>query len=383
MSRWFLLAGGLGLSVVVVACASRGDAEETTSGQAIVDGADARAYEEAALVDIERGGVVQGACSGAILAPRVVLTAGHCIVGGTGWRITAPYAGAQTGRSTKGLTFDYTETGNFVNPNQHDVGLVVLPAPITLKRYPRIARAPMAASASVVNVGRIQDGRLSSTNLFASAPTRLAAGDAYGFPFAYVATEVIQPGDSGGPDFLNAPGDHVIVAVNSGAGGGTEVLARVDLVQTWIDSVVGSNGGYGDSDGGGASDAGSTTDGGSAADASTDASRPDASEAGAADAGATADSGGTADDDASAGDAGAPGAPKAPGSPSTSSSSGGDGDGEDTPAGGSRPRYAATQNAGCAASPAPVGPGGLGLAIVVVLGAGFVRRARRASFTRR
>jgi hypothetical protein len=41
-------------------------------------------------------------------------------------------------------------------------------------------------------------------------------------------------------------GTHMIVAVNSGAGGGTEVLARVDLLAGWIKEQVATNGGAGE-----------------------------------------------------------------------------------------------------------------------------------------
>lgn len=379
MKAKVLLGAGCVLTVMAaVACATQsGDGE--ASSQAIIGGSEARAYEEAALVDIERGGVVSGACSGAVIAPRVVLTAGHCIVGGSGWIITTPYAGRQKVRSVSGLTFDYKDNGGTVNPNQHDVGLVVLPTPIRLGAYPTIARAPLAANASLINVGRIDNGRLSNTSLFASAPLRVVAGDGYGYRFAYVATEVIQPGDSGGPDFLNAPGRHVVVAVNSGAGGGTEVLARVDLVASWIDSVVDKNGGYetgdaGASDGGaeggatdaGAGDGGTTAEGG--ADAGTSdggATPPDASPPPKPDAGASEGE-----------DAGEPPTgttPPKPGRDASTSSGGDEDDGEED----ARPRWGSTvTNSGCSASPGK-GAGAAFALLALVPWLLLRRRARR------
>ena len=52
-----------------------------------------------------------------------------------------------------------------------------------------------------------------------------------GAPLDYTSTLVIQPGDSGGPDFI--AGTHTIVSVNSGEQRASSVqfLARVDLVR--------------------------------------------------------------------------------------------------------------------------------------------------------
>src|SRR5437660_482840 len=99
----------------------------STSGQAIVGGEPATQYAEAALVDMYEGGELQAACSGAVISPHVVLTAGHCVDGFTGWRVTAPFAGGQSTKSVRGITLDWNEHGAAtVNRNHHDIGLVVV-----------------------------------------------------------------------------------------------------------------------------------------------------------------------------------------------------------------------------------------------------------------
>ena len=228
------------------------ESSESTSesGRSIIGGTPATTYPEAVLVNMKVGGQVVSICSGSVIAPKVVLTAGHCVHGYTGWDIKAPYAGGQTAWSTSAATYDWDNDGEYVDPNQHDIGLVFLSKAITLSSYPKIASAPVPSGTKVINVGRIRDGVASYSALYQSAPIKVYPGASYGFPLDYAATEVIQSGDSGGPDFLPGPAPHTIVAVNSGSGGGTEILARVDLLHGWIQEQIAAPGGMG---GGGSS----------------------------------------------------------------------------------------------------------------------------------
>jgi hypothetical protein len=203
----------------------------------IIGGQLATAYPEAAYLDIDMTSSGGWACSAALIAPRVILTAGHCVDGHSKWAV---HVGTEACTSASGATYDWNEHGaTTVNPQHHDIGLVFLDQAITLKSYPTLAKTAVANGAKVTNVGRINNGTL--TNALYAADTGVSAGASVGYPYDYVATDVIQPGDSGGPDF--ASGTHTIVAVNSGAGGGTEVLARVDLVYDWIQQQIAAHGG--------------------------------------------------------------------------------------------------------------------------------------------
>ncbi|HLK36569.1 MAG TPA: hypothetical protein VKU41_07430, partial [Polyangiaceae bacterium] len=144
----------------------------------------------------------------------------------------------------------------------------------------------LADNSQVVNIGRIQDGSVSTTDLFVSTPVSVMDGATAGYDFDYSAQDIIESGDSGGPDEVPASSPHLIVAVNSGGGTG-EVLARTDppAVYKWIlQQIAAHGGGCSDSDAG-TSDAGvkdastarDATGGGTSADAA-------ASETGAADA---------------------------------------------------------------------------------------------------
>jgi hypothetical protein len=222
---------------------------EATEGVAspIINGSMAMEYPEAALVDMQLNGEPAASCSGAVIAPRVVLTAGHCIFGFNGWVITTPFASGQKSRAREAVTYDWQVPSEFVDPRYHDVGLIFLDRPIRLSSYPAIATRPVPRGKKIVNIGRIQNGRFSSSALFVSKPMEVEDGAASGFPFDYAASEIIQSGDSGGPDLL--VNTHSIVAVNSGAGNGVEVLARVDLLSGWIQDQIDAHGGSGPSDG--------------------------------------------------------------------------------------------------------------------------------------
>lgn len=236
------------VGVPFAACAPNTGSEtsEETVGRGdrpIIGGTKASAYPEAVLVNMKEGGQVTSVCSGALIAPKVVLTAGHCVFGFDGWDVVAPYANGQKASATSGAVLDWNVTSENVDPTKHDVGLVFLDKAITLSSYPKLAQSPLANGAQVVNVGRINNGVMSNTNLYVSKPVTVKGAASVGFPYDYVATEVIESGDSGGPDLI--PGTHTIVAVNSGSGGGTEVLARVDLVYSWIQQQVAAHGGSG------------------------------------------------------------------------------------------------------------------------------------------
>lgn len=253
-------------SVFASACAANTDEpvdDSATAGsestrEPIVGGTQASGYPESALISLLSNGQVFAACSGAVIAPQVVLTAGHCVVGANGWTVRAPFAGNQNIGASGAQVYDYTSTAETVDAKHHDVALIYLSKPIALAAYPSIATTKLADGAKVINVGRINNGVMSSTSLFQSPPIAVSDATKYGFPFDYVAEERIESGDSGGPDFL--AGTHTIVAVNSGGGGGTEVLARVDLLSTWISQQIAAHGGPG----GGTGSGGSTGSGGGA-----------------------------------------------------------------------------------------------------------------------
>jgi hypothetical protein len=247
----------LSLSVIplLIACVPPGadeiDDDEVAENdrEYIIGGSPATSYPEAALVNMLSGGQIGSICSGAVIAPRVVLTAGHCVTGGwSGWQIIAPFSthGQQGFKASSGAT-QYVSYGNSVNPNTADVGLVFTDKPMHLTSYPVVSKTSVADGSLLQNIGRINNGQASYSALFLGPQIAVKDGSWYGFPLSYTSTQKIQPGDSGG--LVVGAGSHTIFAVNSGVGGGTQILARVDLVYNWINQQVMAHGGWGPNSG--------------------------------------------------------------------------------------------------------------------------------------
>jgi secreted trypsin-like serine protease len=231
--------GALALTTSI-ACSEKKAATASSVSTPIVLGNPAADHPDAVLVDLYQGGQLQAYCSGSVIAPYVVLTAGHCVDGFDTWQVAAPGANGQSAASSNGVLFDWGGNGTSINPAQHDVGLVILSSPIKLASYPTLATSPVPNGTPVVNVGRVQDGTLSSTALYESMPLEVIDAAPSGLPFDYLTMDAIQAGDSGGPDYWSTPAGPVLVAVNSGATSTHyyAVLARVDLVSAWLQSQL-------------------------------------------------------------------------------------------------------------------------------------------------
>jgi hypothetical protein len=233
------------LGIILSGCAVEGGGEDVgVDVTPIVGGVAASAYPEAATLNMDVTAAMYYACSGTLIAPRVVLTAGHCVTGHRRWDV---YVGTAYRSSTSAAVYDWPALdSDIVSPSYHDVGLVFLSDAIALSTsFPMLATGPYPVGTKALNVGRDVGPDAThyqvTTSLY-EAPITLQTNPLY--PYDYSSSDVIQPGDSGGPVFLS--GTHTILAVNSGAAAGvSEVMARVDLVAEWISAQVAAHGGYG------------------------------------------------------------------------------------------------------------------------------------------
>src|SRR5688572_6091593 len=101
--RFTFFAALIGASFAMGACApAQGELDDSDdelgtkpTSSPIVGGTTASAYPEAVLLDMYTAGASwpSSICSASVIAPKVVLTAGHCIEGFAKWRVKAPFAG--------------------------------------------------------------------------------------------------------------------------------------------------------------------------------------------------------------------------------------------------------------------------------------------------
>ena len=213
-----ILATSLG---TLVACGGTSDDNKSASE---VDGAVTAKTVQAATVMVEiadANGLKIGQSSATVIAPRLVLTAGHMIAGQSKWVITTADGKKVTG--SKGLTYDWHKyDSDKAHPRLHDVGVIYLDSPIKLDAYPQVV-----AQTSTVGATRMRG----AGGAFAQVGATL--GWLAGAPNNYVTQLPLgETLDTGGAVFSK----YGIVGVVEGKGLTTGQLhvARTDQLRNWI-----------------------------------------------------------------------------------------------------------------------------------------------------
>ena len=204
----------------------------------------------------------QGACTGTLIAPDVVLTAGHCaeIAPNAVVANTTDYEG------TAGVRVGVTRTVAYPNwENTYDVAIVILSQPITTVTPRRVGTActftNFAPSTMVhlVGFGATDQAGMAANTLLKEATAAVTDPVCSGGNGCQTAVapggEFIAGGsgqadscfgDSGGPVYLDTPrGAIVIGAVSRGvensptACGGGGIYVRTDKILQWIEQTAG------------------------------------------------------------------------------------------------------------------------------------------------
>jgi secreted trypsin-like serine protease len=247
-----LALAALGLAALV---AVPGVANAIANGTPVAEGQ----YEFATkltMTNIPRadGTAYDSACSGALIAPQWIITAGHCFHDTAGRPVSGPVPYATT--ATVGRADLTATTGHVVEvvevrqASRQDVALARLATPIT-------DIAPLAISASSPKTGTIlrMTGWGATTSVDATPTTHLQTGQ---FRITRVAgSSVLVVGhapaadtsaclwDSGAPYFTeNTNGTQTLVSIESDGPScphsQEETTARVDRIADWIEQTSGA-----------------------------------------------------------------------------------------------------------------------------------------------
>lgn len=234
----------------------------------IVNGQETDAYEAV--------GVVNGGCTGTLIAADVVLTAAHCVESENGG-----FIGDQEG------TFEvngqlYKTTKVTVHPNYDpnnfsagfDIAIMKLDRPVDGITPHDINREVPTVGQTLTLVGFGESGKSTSgsNNDFGNKHVGETQIDTVtenhvSWQFDSHNESNTAPGDSGGPAFLDQNGKLVVAGITSGGDGDAHQLGdfsfdtRVDTLASWVDQVVGQTGGGGDDGSGGGGDDGGGNDG--------------------------------------------------------------------------------------------------------------------------
>ena len=211
------------------------------------------AYQEAGRVlrivngtrttDYEAVGIVNGQCSGTLIASNMVLTAGHCIPENANERQDFEAEGRSYSASRAVVHPAYNSGVDLavMALNQHVAGI----SPVEINRTtPQVGQ--MLTLVGYGATGSAQNGHDGSFGVkhVGTTPIDEVTPIEVNWNFDHASESNTAPGDSGGAAFLNVGGALVLAGVTSGGAtddaglGDTSFDIRVDAFADWIDGIV-------------------------------------------------------------------------------------------------------------------------------------------------
>ena len=232
---------------VMAACSAPAPSAVGRSAQAITSGTLDDADTSAVLIVAKVAGGT-GFCSGVVVSPHVVLTAGHCSAPDAAYTIFlgTDYADTSAHSLPENLV---TVAEHHAHPtydslrNVDDIGVLITKAPIgrpaaALNRRP-LAKSDVGQAIRIVGFGRTS-GSAKAAGKRTVATTTLAAFDEDTLSVQGVPKHLSE--DSGGPTFMRRDGADVVVGihfiVDSATCDGEGLDARVDRYADFIDEQV-------------------------------------------------------------------------------------------------------------------------------------------------